>query len=478
VGATAIIETMAAELAANRDALAIMAAQEQLVPFAGFAHCGRFRAPRHLQKLARALEAVERGDIKRLIVAMPPRHGKSHLVSETFPAWYLGRNPDKYVISATYAQEFADDIGRKVRNTMADPSYGALFPKSMLAKDSTSVRRFSTVSGGSYFSVGAGGPITGRGAHLLLIDDPLKSREDADSEIIRKHLRDWYASVAYTRLMPGGAVVIIATRWHEDDLTGWLLRDHQHEDWTVIDMPAISDVGEALWPEQYPLERLREIERTIGVREWSALYQQRPAPVEGVLFKPERITPVDALPAGLKFARGWDLAATAQLGTNDPDWTVGALVGRDTAGVIYIADIVRLRGSPLDVERAIANTAARDRAEHGAGVSISLPQDPGQAGKAQAQAFVRMLAGYVVETTPETGDKATRAAPLAAQVEAGNVRMLKAPWNRDLLGEMSVFPAGKHDDQVDALSRAFAKVCVSNTSVIDFYAGLSAAKKA
>lgn len=389
------------------------------------------------------------------------------LASEFFPAWYLGRNPENYVIATTYAQEFADDIGRKVRNQLTDPVYQAIFPGTCARSDSTSAKRFHTSKGGVYFAVGAGGPITGRGAHLLLIDDPLKGREDAESETQRRKLKEWYTSVAYTRLMPGAAVVIIQTRWHESDLAGWLMAEHAHEGWDVLSLPAIDDDGAALWPEAYPVERLREIERTVGHRDWASLYQQSPAPAEGVLFKTEKIAPIDALPAGLKFARGWDLAATAQLGTNDPDWTVGALVGRDHAGVVYIADIVRLRGSPLDVERVIANTAARDRAEYGAGVAISLPQDPGQAGKAQAQAFVRMLAGYVVETTPETGDKATRAAPFAAQVEAGNVRMLKsAAWNRELLGEMSVFPAGKHDDQVDALSRAFAKVCVAHKTTV------------
>ena len=265
--------------------------------------------------------------------------------------------------------------------------------------------------------------------------------------------------------MPGGAVIVIATRWHESDLTGWLLAEHGHEHWTVIEMPAIDDAGNALWPEQYPIEKLRQIERTLGSREWSALYQQRPAPAEGLLFRPERIGLVDALPVGIKLARGWDLAATAQMGSSDPDWTVGALVGRDTDGMTYIADIVRLRGTPLQVEQAIRNTAAMD----GTRVPISLPQDPGQAGKAQAQSYTRRLVGSTVEATPETGNKATRASPLAAQIEAGNVRMLKASWNRALLDELGVFPAGKHDDQVDALSRAFTKVvsCRSAIKVSD-----------
>jgi len=414
----------------------------------------RYRVGAHHRRIAAKLEAVERGEIKRLMILMPPRHGKSMLTSEFFPAWYMGRNPENYIIAATYAQEFADDIGRKVRNQLTDPDFRAIFPGVMARSDSTSAKRFHTTSGGSYFAVGVGGPATGRGAHLFLIDDPLKNREDAESEALRRKLKDWYTSVAYTRLMPGGAIVIIQTRWHEDDLAGWLLAEHAHEGWDVLSLPAIDDDGDALWPEAYPLERLREIERTIGPRDWASLYQQRPAPAAGALFDVGKIQVVDALPLGLTLVRGWDLAATRQVGTNNPDWTVGALQGRGRDGVFYIADIVRFRGSPLDVETAIDNTADLD----GPHVKISIPQDPGQAGKAQALRFVQMLAGHTVVTSPETGDKATRAAPFAAQVEAGNVRMLRAPWNRMLIDEMTMFPNGTKDDQVDALSRAFSEL--------------------
>lgn len=169
----------------------------------------RWEPAAHLRILAENLEAVERGDITRLIVTMPPRHGKTWTASHLFPAWFLGRNPGRYVITATYAQEFADDIGRAVRNIIADPLFGEVFPGVRLADDNQSIRRFATNLGGSYFAAGAGGPITGRGADLLLIDDPIKGREDADSESMRRQLRDWYTSVAYSRLMPGGRIVLI-----------------------------------------------------------------------------------------------------------------------------------------------------------------------------------------------------------------------------------------------------------------------------
>ena len=143
--------------------------------------------------------------------------------------------------------------------------------------DSKAKNKFNTTAKGVYYAVGVGASATGRGAHLLLIDDPLKGRKEAESEVMRQGLKDWYTSVAYTRLMPGGAIIIIQTRWHEDDLAGWVSREHPHEGWEVLNLPAIDDNDQPLWPEQYPLETLLNIKRTIGSRDWEALYQQRPA---------------------------------------------------------------------------------------------------------------------------------------------------------------------------------------------------------
>lgn len=245
----------------------------------------RYDDAAHLRILAEKLEAVERGDITRLIVTMPPRHGKTWTTSHLFPSWFLGRNPERYVIAATYAQDFADDIGRAVRNIIAGEEFAEAFPSCKLADDNASIRRFSTNHGGSYFAVGAGGPITGRGADLLLIDDPIKGREDADSETMRRQLRDWYTAVAYTRLMPGGRVVLIQTRWREDDLAGWLLKEHAHEEWETVDFPAILPDGSPLWPERFDLDALKRIERTLPSRDWSALYMQRPTVEEGGILK-------------------------------------------------------------------------------------------------------------------------------------------------------------------------------------------------
>lgn len=252
----------------------------------------KYLLPNHLRIIAKVLESVERGEKKRVVIALPPRHGKSQLCSRHFPAWYLGRNSDKSIIAATYGQDLADDFGRSVRDQMVDPVFRGIF-NVKLREDTQSVRRMITTDGGEYFAVGAGAAITGRGAHILLIDDPIKNREEADSEQIREKDNAWYDAVAYTRLMPGGAVVIIMTRWHEHDLVGHVLQEHKHEGWEVITLKAINDEGKALWPEAYDIDVLRNIEKTLTPYDWYCLYQQEPIPREGIIFKAEH------LPSGL-----------------------------------------------------------------------------------------------------------------------------------------------------------------------------------
>ena len=249
----------------------------------------------HHRIIADALEKVARGEIKRLMVNVPPRHGKTALVSKYFPAWYLGRYPDRQIITATYAQALATSIGRDVRNQMGEPEYQRVFPGSLLSEDSKAANKFNTQKNGVYLAVGVGGPATGFGANVFLLDDPVKNREDAESEVIRQRNKDWYTSVANTRLMPGGAVILISTRWHADDVSGWLLKEHSDEGWTVISLPAIAEEeeewriggevwrrspGDALWPAWYDKEALAAIRR-MSSRDWNALYQQRPVAAEG-----------------------------------------------------------------------------------------------------------------------------------------------------------------------------------------------------
>ena len=444
-------------------------AREGSLAFAQYTMPG-YRVGAHHRLLCEKLDAVERGEIKRLMVFMPPRHGKSELTSKRFPAWYMGRNPKKQIITASYGATLAQGFGRDVRNIVGSPEFASLFPGVGVAADSSARDNWHTNKGGVYTAMGVGGGLTGKGAHVALIDDPVKDRQDAESPVIREATWDWYRSVLRTRLMPGGAIVLVLTRWHPDDLAGRLLDEMANgtgENWEVLSLPAICETepdrlgrkaGDALWPDLFPLRELRQIEKSVGPREWAALYQQKPAPSKGALFDTSVINIVDAAPTGGTIVRRWDLAATKQVGTRDPDWTAGVKTLRTSDGRIYILDIVRLRGGPLDVEKSIMGTASQD----GPQIEIILPQDPGQAGKSQAEYLIRKLAGYRVKAVRETGDKATRAAPFASQVNAGNVFLVKAPWNRTFIDELTSFPAGAHDDQVDAAAGAFDRLVNEN----------------
>jgi hypothetical protein len=231
-----------------------LTASEELIPFTEYTF-QQYEAAEHHRLIAEKLEAVERGEIDRLMIFMPPRHGKSELASKRFPAWYLGRNPDRQIIAASYNSDLAGDFGRNVRNIVRERRFRNVFPEVELAADSQAANRWNTNKGGSYVAAGVGTAVTGRGAHLLLIDDPVKDREEADSETTREKVYSWYTSTAYTRLMPGGAVVVIQTRWHEDDLAGRLLEAEAKggDKWDKLILPAVMSNGEALWPDRYPV---------------------------------------------------------------------------------------------------------------------------------------------------------------------------------------------------------------------------------
>ncbi len=429
----------------------------RLIAYAAYQWPNYVDAPHH-RLIARHLEMVERGEINRLMITMPPRHGKSMLASEFFPAWYMGRNPDHYVVTATYAQELADDFGRKVKNQIEDLSYQAVFPGVGLADDSKSAKRFhiegstggyehSTTQRGAFYAVGVGGPLTGRGAHLLLIDDPVKNREEADSEVMRKKVRDWYTSTAYTRLMPGGRVVLIQTRWHEADLAGWLLADHQHENWTVLNLPAINDAGEALWPEQYDIEALERIKRALPPRDWSALYQQRPSPDTGDYFKAEWIVPVDHIPplAEMMVYGGSDYAVTA----NGGDYTVHAVMGVDSQGHLYLLDLWRAQASSDVWVDAFCALVRKWK-------PIGWAEETGQIKSGVGPFLVKRMietGSYTArEQFPTRGDKAVRAQSIRGRMALQGLRVPRhAPWLADFTSELMSFPVGVHDDQVDAI---------------------------
>jgi predicted phage terminase large subunit-like protein len=435
-------------------------ARESLAAYA-IAHDENYQVAWHHRLIAQALERVERGELTRLIINMPPRHGKSKLASQFFPAWYLGRNPGRYIIAASYSKELAEDMGQAVRDLTNHPMHRAVFPGSMLRQDSKARSRFMTRERGVYFGTGIGGPITGKGAHLLLIDDPVKSRAEADSEIKRRAAKRWYGADAYTRLMPGGAIVVIQTRWHEDDLAGWLLREHAHEGWEVLSLPAIADAdehfrkaGTALWPEAYPLERLDLIRKALvaeeGPRSWLALYQQAPVADEGVMLKREWFKRYKALPDRVdEWIQSWDCTFKGSDGT---DYVVGQVWARVGAS-FYLVDQVRDRMGFTATQQAIRDLSAKHPKAIG-----KLIEDKAN-GPAIIETLSRELSG-IIPVDPQ-GGKEARVSAISPLIEAGNVYFPEGDgfaWVGDLIEECASFPLGKHDDQVDAMSQALLRL--------------------
>lgn len=413
----------------------------------------------HHKIICDALMRVYRGECRRLILNIPPRYSKTELAVVNFMAWALGKCPDAEFIHTSYSGRLAGGNAWQSRELVTHPAYREIFPTTTLRTDSQARDEWRTTAGGCVYAVGAGGTITGYGAGkhrqgfggAIIIDDPHKA-DEARSDLVREGVIDWFQNTLESRKNgPDTPIVLIMQRLHERDLAGWLLEGGNGETWEHVCLPALQDDGSALWPEKHPADELRRM-REAAPYTFAGQYQQQPAPPDGNLFKPDRLEIVDAIPAGTRFVRGWDFAATEATQGKDPDWTVGGKLGITPSGRWIIADITRLQGGPEAVDAALKNTAARD----GKAVRISLPQDPGAAGKAQAAYQVKQLAGYTVLASPETGDKVTRAEPLAAQINVGNVLMLRAEWNDSLIGEMRMFPNGRHDDQVDGLSRAFA----------------------
>jgi len=421
-------------------------ARKSLLDFCLYTNITYEIAPHH-KLIAEKLEAVERGEIKRLMITMPPRHGKSELASRRFPSWYIGRNPDKQIIAASYNSDLANDFGREVRNIVGSPEFGNLF-KTCLSADSKAANRWHTDKGGMYVAAGVGTAITGRGADILLIDDPFKDRQEADSEVTRQRVWDWYTSTAYTRLMPGGAVVVINTRWHDDDLSGRLLEEQENggDKWDLLSLPAIDERGLPLWPEWYPLERLNQIKAVLPARDWNALYQQNPIPDEGDYFKSAWFGEYEELPKNLKFYGASDYAVTDQGG----DFTEHGIAGVDGSGNIYIADWWRGQTTSdvwIDKKCDLIQTYA-PHCWFGEAGPIRKAIEPFMLRRMQErEAYCR------IEWLASVTDKPTRARPIQALASMGKVFFPKnAVWKDDLIVQLLRFPAGKYDDGVDVLS--------------------------
>lgn len=439
-----------------------------------------FRVSWHHRVLCEALERVARGETQFLIVEAPPRHTKSELVSRRFPAWLLGRNPDEHIIACSYSHTLASAMNRDVQRIMSTDEYKLIFPQTQLfgknvrtMADGSWLRNneiFEVVDRRGYYrSAGVGGGITGLGFSVGIIDDPIKDEKEASSPTIQESVWEWYTSTFLTRAEKDARQIITMTRWNLNDLVGRILSEGDMPDGLeIVRLPAIAEgdlhaddprsEGDALWPSEFPVEKLEERRKRMPASQWAAMYQQNPVPKGGSTFKIEWIKPdhyVDAVPAGMRTLWYWDNAGTAGGGAH----TAGALMGVH-GGLFYVLRVVRGQWSAAERESVKRACAEWAKGRYGT-TTVWNEIEPGSGGKEQFEATVRNLAGFAVKGDKVTGDKESRAEPFAAQMEVGNVRFFRDPdhgYLTDVLNELSTFPKGRYKDQVDALAGAFAKL--------------------
>lgn len=496
--------------------------QKTLVEYVNAAHPNYIWGP-HLLAISRALQDVADGLVTRLIILAPPRHGKSELVSRIFTAYYLYRHPDRDVALTTYGAELSYDLSRDARNNF-------LLLGGRLAGDSAAIKSWHTAEGGNLWATGAGGSATGRGFHLGVIDDPLKDDSEARSAKVRRSRWNWYKSVFRTRAAPGAAIVVMTTRWHQDDMVANLLREESvaKAGWTVLDFPAEArrpiapqdpsevaaslddmlagqtdpltggprspwpasvtvepDVREHerwLWTSRFSPEEYEAIKRELGGESgyfWNALYQQRPVASEGGLFKREWFTPVarEKVPALVKVACWFDLGATE----GDGKFTAGLLVGKSLDKKYYILGLTHGQWHPGKRDRIIKETAGEHFKAHGSKYTVLFPQDPGAAGKQVAEQHIAMLSGVApAKAVIESGDKEQRATLAASDASNGNFFIVAEPWAATVLQELADFgPGADFTDIVDSLSGVHAFLAGADTmGMLQFMQKDLAARKA
>lgn len=430
------------------------------------------------EKLEQFSRDVEEGKSPRLMINMPPRHGKSEIASKTFPSWHLGRLPKHEVITCSYSGDLAKDFSRKCRDLISSEEYRQVFPKTVLSKESKSVEKWSTTKGGGFTAAGVQGPITGRGAHVGIIDDPVKDREEAESPGNRQKVKDWYSSTFYTRLAPGGGVLVIQTRWHEDDLSGWLLdvmKEAEQEmldsedgewpedadRWEVVQYPAVAledeqfrKQGEALHEDRYPIKALNKIKRAMLPRDWEALYQQRPTSDDGDYFTKDMFSwysIVDRPPLDeMRIYSASDLAISK---ATTADYSVTIVAGIDRNQNIWILDIYRGQWNSLELTDHFFDV------QQTWGCEI-MGIESGQ--------IELTLEPFLMKAEEERGkslnyeklktrgmDKQARARPIQGRMQQGRVHFPRVAEHRLmqwLYNEMLKFPLGKNDDGVDGMA--------------------------
>lgn len=449
-------------------------ARRELIAFTRWTY-PQYKAEAAHVLIASTLERVLRGEINRLMVFAPPQHGKSELVSRRFPPFWLSHRPDDPIILTSYGASLAESHSSDARATVESDLFYELFRGIETRQDSRAKQQWRIARRrGGLLAVGVGGPVTGHGAFLGIIDDPFENWAQAQSLTARNHVWEWWRGTFRTRIWERGAIILVCTRWHEDDLAGRLLSD-QAGAWTVLRLPATAETqaerdenarmlgqplgepdplgrtpGDALCPQRFSAAALADIRRDVGGLVWASEYQGVPRALEGNMFKRPWFKIVNAVPREARRVRYWDKAGTEDAG----DYTAGVLMAMDADNQVFIEDVVRGQWRDLARDRVMRQTAEMD----GRDIEIAGEQEPGSGGKDSARATTRNLAGFTVHFESVSGSKEVRASPFAAQCEAGNVYLKRAAWNAAYIDELCAFPNASHDDQVDATSGAFSKL--------------------
>lgn len=453
--------TVSGHITAFEKELELYIASKSYVDYTQLVHAGRWKRVRHLDLVCDELESIMRGDAKRLMIFMPPRHGKSMCVTETFPSYYLGHYPHRRVMELSYGAELAQEFGKKNRDKVVEYG-GDIFGLKVSGTQATKTNWKIAGTDGGMYSVGLFGSVTGRGADLLIVDDPIRNRAEAESQTYREKIWAEYQSTVATRLHAGGAIIIILTRWHEDDLAARLLNPEygKVESWKILSLPTIAEgndilgreIGEALWPMGgYDEKWAAQQKETVGSYAWNALYQQHPTPSSGGLFKREWWQRWKELPGDLfDYIQSWDCTFKD---TNTSDYVVGQVWARSKKSPAnrYLLDQVRARMTFTETVQAV-----RGLSEKWKQTTRKLVEDAAN-GAAVMDVLKREIHGLV--PVQPRGGKVVRAHAVTAVVEAGNVYIPDAsiaPWIHDFVEELSSFPSGAHDDQVDAMTQANA----------------------
>lgn len=411
----------------------------------------------HHRVVAEKLERVAKGELKRLIINMPPRHTKSEFASYLFPAWFIGRMSDRKIMQATHTADLSIRFGRKVRNLMDTEEYRQIFPNVKLRSDSKAAYRWETDEGGEYYAAGVGGNIAGRGADLFIVDDP-HSEQDALSPTTMDSAWDWYQSGPRQRLQPGGAIVIVMTRWGEMDLTAKLIKqsaiDTKADQWEIVEFPAILDNDEPLWPEYWKLEELEKIKASISLSKWQAQYMQQPTSDTSAIIKRDwwRIWTNEKIPRLQYVMQSYD---TAFLKSQTADFsaiqTWGVFYPReDSPPNIILLDAKKGRWEFPDLKRI-----ALDEYKYWEPETVLI--EAKSSGIPLTQEF-RAMGIPVVNFTPSRGnDKHARVNSVAPMFESGMVWCPEASWAEEVVEEVAAFPFGEHDDMVDAMTQALMR---------------------